>query len=40
LKEDLPRSVTFQMEALKEVGFAKVEILHKNTCFAVFGAVK
>lgn len=40
LKEDSPRSVTFQMELLKECGFASVDVLHKNSCFAVFGAVK
>jgi tRNA (cmo5U34)-methyltransferase len=39
-KEDTPRSVTFQLELLKEVGFARVELLHKNSCFAAFGAVK
>jgi tRNA (cmo5U34)-methyltransferase len=40
LKEDSPRSVTFQMELLKECGFARVDVLHKNSCFAVFAAVK
>jgi tRNA (cmo5U34)-methyltransferase len=39
-KEDSPRPVTFQLELMKKVGFQKTEILHKNSCFAAFGAVK
>ncbi len=39
-KEDSPRSVTFQMEMLRRVGFRSVEILHKNSCFAAFGGIK
>lgn len=39
-KEDTPRSVLFQTNLLKKVGFKHVEILHKNSCFAAFGAVK
>jgi len=39
-REDTPMPVTFQLELLKSVGFAKVELLHKNSCFAAFGAVK
>jgi tRNA (cmo5U34)-methyltransferase len=39
-KEDSPRSVTYQMNLLQKVGFTHVEILHKNSCFAAFGAVK
>lgn len=39
-EEDSPRSVTFQLELLRKVGFAEVELLHKNSCFAAFGAVK
>ena len=39
-KEDTPRSVTFQLDLLRTVGFSEVEILHKNSCFAAFGAVK
>ena len=39
-KEDTPRSVTFQLEMLKKVGFRVTEILHKNSCFAAFGAIK
>lgn len=39
-KEDTPRSLVFQLDLLREVGFAQVEVLHKNLCFAAFGAVK
>ncbi|GDY06655.1 hypothetical protein LBMAG52_01410 [Planctomycetia bacterium] len=39
-KEDTPRSVTFQLDLLRTAGFNEVEILHKNSCFAAFGAVK
>lgn len=39
-KEDTPRSLTFQLELLREVGFRHIEVLHKNVCFAAFGAVK
>lgn len=38
--EDTPRSLQFQLDLLRRVGFAKVDVLHKNTCFAAFGAVK
>ena len=39
-KEDTPRSVSYQMNLLQKVGFTQVELLHKNSCFAAFGAVK
>jgi tRNA (cmo5U34)-methyltransferase len=39
-KEDTPRSLLFQLDLLRQVGFAQVEVLHKNACFAAFGAVK
>ena len=39
-KEDSPRPVTFQLELLKKVGFGQVDLLHKNSCFSAFGAVK
>jgi tRNA (cmo5U34)-methyltransferase len=39
-KEDSPRPATYQMELLHRVGFVQVELLHKNSCFAAFGAVK
>lgn len=40
LKEDSPRSMNYQLDLMKKVGFTKVEILHKNTCFGAFGAIK
>lgn len=38
--EDTPRTVAFQLDLLREAGFASVEILHKNGWMAAFGAVK
>lgn len=39
-KEDSPRPVTYQLDLLRKVGFKHTDILHKNSCFAAFGAVK
>lgn len=39
-KEDSPRSVTYQMELLRRVGFRHIDLLHKNSCFAAFGATR
>ena len=39
-REDTPRSLLFQIELMKRVGFGAVEILHKKGCFAAFGAIK
>ncbi|MEM9645959.1 MAG: class I SAM-dependent methyltransferase [Planctomycetota bacterium] len=38
--EDSPRPVTYQLDLMRRVGFRHVEILHKNSCFAAFGAIK
>jgi tRNA (cmo5U34)-methyltransferase len=38
--EDSPRSLTFQLELLKKVGFTYVETLHKNGNVAAFGGLK
>ncbi len=38
--EDTPRSLNYQIELLKKVGFSYTEVLHKHACFAAFGAVK
>ena len=38
--EDSPRPVLFQCNLLREAGFREIDILHKNTCFAAFGARK
>ncbi|WP_347049605.1 class I SAM-dependent methyltransferase [Flavobacterium olei] len=39
-KEDTPRSMNYQLDLMKKVGFSKVEILHKNMCFGAFGGIK
>lgn len=39
-KEDSPRSLNFQIDLMKKVGFHNIEILHKNLCFAAFGGMK
>ncbi|MEM0924540.1 MAG: class I SAM-dependent methyltransferase, partial [Planctomycetota bacterium] len=39
-QEDSPRSVTYQIDLLRRVGFESIELLHKNSCFAAFGAIK
>ena len=39
-KEDSPRSMTYQLDLMKRVGFSQVEILHKNMCFGAFGGIK
>jgi tRNA (cmo5U34)-methyltransferase len=38
--EDSPRSMTYQLDLMKKVGFSSVEILHKNACFGAFGGIK
>jgi len=38
--EDTPRSLNYQLALLAKVGFRTIEILHKNSCFAAFGAIK
>ncbi|HXJ55781.1 MAG TPA: class I SAM-dependent methyltransferase [Verrucomicrobiae bacterium] len=37
-QEDTPKPLTFQLDLLRAVGFREVEVLHKNTCYAAFGA--
>lgn len=39
-KEDTPRSMSFQLDMMKKVGFSSTEILHKNACFGAFGGIK
>jgi tRNA (cmo5U34)-methyltransferase len=39
-QEDTPRSLMFQLDLLREVGFDTAEILHRNSCFAAFGGIK
>lgn len=38
--EDSPRSMTYQLDLMKRVGFSRTEILHKNMCFGAFGGVR
>jgi tRNA (cmo5U34)-methyltransferase len=39
-QEDTPKPLMYQIDLLREVGFSTVEILHKNSVFAAFGAIK
>ena len=39
-QEDTPRPLLYQVDLLRRVGFGTVDILHKNSCFAAFGAIK
>jgi tRNA (cmo5U34)-methyltransferase len=39
-KEDSPRPLTWQLDLLRRVGFSKVDVLHKTSSFAAFGAAK
>jgi len=39
-QEDTPKPLGFQLELMRAVGFREIEVLHKNTCFAAFGARK
>jgi tRNA (cmo5U34)-methyltransferase len=39
-QEDSPKSLLFQLDLLRKVGFRSVELLHKNSCFAAFGAIR
>src|SRR5215471_8368765 len=38
--KDSPRLVLLQCELLRKEGFREIDSLHKNTCFAAFGASK
>lgn len=39
-KEDTPRSLIYQLDLMKKVGFSKIDVLHKNLCFATFCGIK
>lgn len=39
-REDTPKPLVYQLDLLRSVGFDQVEVLHKNGCFAAFGASK
>ena len=38
--EDTPRSLNYQLALLAKVGFSTIDVLHKNSSFAAFGAIK
>lgn len=38
--EDTPRPLVWQLDLLARAGFREVDVLHKNSCFAAFGAIK
>jgi tRNA (cmo5U34)-methyltransferase len=38
--EDTPRSLNYQLALLAKVGFSNIDVLHKNSSFAAFGAIK
>lgn len=39
-REDSPRDVIYQLDLMRKVGFTKVDILHKNSCFAAYVGIK
>jgi tRNA (cmo5U34)-methyltransferase len=39
-KEDSPRSLPYQLDLLKTCGFARYDVLHRNSVFACFFAAK
>ena len=39
-KEDSPRPLAWQLDLLRQAGFARVDVLHKNGPFAAYGAIK
>jgi tRNA (cmo5U34)-methyltransferase len=38
--EDTPRPLFWQLDLLARTGFRDIDVLHKNSCFAAFGAIK
>jgi tRNA (cmo5U34)-methyltransferase len=39
-REDTPTPLTYQLQLARAAGFSPVDVLHKNACFAAYGAVK
>jgi tRNA (cmo5U34)-methyltransferase len=39
-REDTPRSLVYQLDLMRRVGFERVDVLHKRLCFAAFGGVR
>ena len=40
IQEDTPTSLLFQIDMMRKTGFRDATVLHKNICYAAFGAVK
>ena len=40
IQEDTPRPLLYQVDMMRKVGFIDAVVLHKNICYAAFGAVK
>ena len=40
IQEDTPRPLFFQVDMMRKVGFVDAVVLHKNICYAAYGAVK
>lgn len=38
--EDTPRTLSFQLDLMKQIGFSKTIVLHKHFNFAAFGGIK
>ena len=39
-KEDTPRSLMYQLDLMRAVGFRAVDVLHKNGSFAAYGGIR
>ncbi|MBI1291950.1 methyltransferase domain-containing protein [bacterium] len=39
-REDTPRPVVFQLDAMRAAGFVTLDVLHANSVFAAFGGMK
>lgn len=39
-REDTPRSLLYQVDLCRQVGFRQVDVLHVNSCFGAYCAVK
>src|SRR5690606_26593945 len=39
-QEDSPVSLSYQLDLMRRSGFARMDVLHKNGCFAAFGGMK
>jgi tRNA (cmo5U34)-methyltransferase len=39
-QEDSPRSLTYQLNLMRQAGFIDIDVLHKTSCFAAFGGRK